>query len=94
MLHLAFVPPDSISEELLEKSHEHLRRLGILGENEVPDWRSAEQKRAFAKALGNRQMPFVSATAAAMRSGLRPPQVHRERKAGSGRIRVVPDESP
>ena len=77
MLHLAFIPPDTISDELLAKSHEHLRRLGILGENEIPDWTSAEQKRVFEKALGNRQMPYVSATASAMRSGLISPVVHR-----------------
>ena len=73
MLHLAFIPPDSISTELRSKSLTHLRLLGIIAEDEVPDWRSAAQKRAIQKALGLRQMPYLAAMATAMRSGIVPP---------------------
>lgn len=104
MLHLAFIPPDTIDEELLSKSHDHLRRLGILAPDEVPDWRSARQKREVARALGMRQMPYVSGVAGLMRSGLEPPvarpddrdpDVREEpddatKDAGKDRVRVIP----
>ena len=73
MLHLAFIPPDTISAELRSKSLDHLRLLGIIAEDEVPDWRNANQKRVIQRALGLRQMPYLSAIATAMRSGLVPP---------------------
>ncbi len=73
MLHLAFIPPESISTELREKSLAHLRLLGVLGENELPNWRDTAQMRSFQRMLGQRQMPYVAATATVMRSGIMPP---------------------
>jgi hypothetical protein len=73
MLHLAFVPPDSISTELRSMSLDHLRLLGIIAEDEVPDWTNATQKRFIQRALGLRQMPYLSAIAMTMRSGIVPP---------------------
>ena len=80
------------------------RRLGILAPDEVPDWRSARQKREVARALGMRQMPYVSGVAGLMRSGLEPPVARPDdrdpdvrekpddasKDAGKDRVRVIP----
>jgi hypothetical protein len=73
MLGSAFRPPDSISTDLRENALSYFRMLGILGANEEPNWSSAAQKRAFRRALGIRQLRYVSSIASVMRSGIMPP---------------------
>lgn len=72
MQHLTSINPDTISPELREQALRYFRIVGILGENEVPDWRSAPDMRQRLKELGRRQMPYVAATASLMRQ-LAPP---------------------
>jgi hypothetical protein len=66
-IHIAFTSPDNWSEEMLEKAYRPFREIGILGSDEVPDWTSATQKRAFKAALGAYESPYVASTALLMR---------------------------
>lgn len=68
MLDVAFTSPDQVSSELREKALAVLRQNGLLGENELPNWRSAAQKRAFLQALGSAQTPYLAAIASRMRA--------------------------
>lgn len=66
-LHIAFTQPGNWSEEILERTYNSFRRLGVLGPDEVPSWTSAIQKRKFQAALGACEAPYVASTASVMR---------------------------
>ena len=100
MLGSAFRPPDEISTELRDTALEFFRAMGILATDAVTNWASAEEKRAFRKALGIRQIRYVASIAGQMRSGPKPPG-HEEQVAGPDRegkervrIRLKPRPGP
>lgn len=61
-LHIAFTNPDNWSKGQLKSIHTGFRDIGVLEEDEVPDWQNAKQKRAFRAALGHAESPYVAAT--------------------------------
>lgn len=66
-LHIAFTSPQNWSDEVLERTYDLFRRLGVLGKHDVPNWQSTEQKRAFQAALAAWESPYIGSTARLMR---------------------------
>jgi hypothetical protein len=67
MLDIAFSPPGQRSAALHENANALFYSLGVLNRDDKPQFNSADQKRAFRRALGVFEAKYIALTAQAIR---------------------------